>query len=290
MRRIPEAPSPYYPPRARWHTRLREFGWRRGQRARQRWKGKTPGVTLARLLLALFIPGLGFYWRGHPRAAFLTMAGILLLAMLFLYYLGQLAGNLAFGLLLSVHAVSLNFYLDPLVRGRGLQARLAFALVILVMMGGLVYLPARRYLERRWFLPLRIAGRVVVVRRVLPEQIHRGDQFVFRYQGGRGQGWVVRSGLAHGEVLAIPGDTVTFRPGWILVNQRRRPSFPGMPSDDGLVVRERQWFTWPQLEWRAGRRAVEGDLTSELLRVGAVGYDQLVGKLCDHWFGRKQTL
>ena len=143
--------SPYYPPRARWYSPLLGFGGvlRRRLLALDRFRLPQQGPSLGGVLGSLLVPGLGFLLRGPRWVGSLVLAVCLFLLLLFFVETGSQAGNVAFGLLLSVHSTSLMYLFEPWLAGTRLRTRIFVAMALLLALGGLVYLPARNLIETR---------------------------------------------------------------------------------------------------------------------------------------------
>src|ERR1019366_3092617 len=109
--------SSYYPPRARWYSRLLFMtGGLRRHLALDRLRLPS-GVPFSRGVASFLVPGLGFYLRGLRLWGRAAMGFCALLALVFFVGLGSTVGNLAFGLLLSIHVTSLIYVLEPWLAG-----------------------------------------------------------------------------------------------------------------------------------------------------------------------------
>ena len=99
-------PSAYYPPRAKWYSRL-WYPWFRFIRALQvdRLSSKL-GVSFGQFLLSLILPGFAFIASDWPRVGLAMTISYALSLVWFFIALGQPTGNLVFGLMLSLHATS----------------------------------------------------------------------------------------------------------------------------------------------------------------------------------------
>src|SRR5215831_899616 len=100
--------SSYYPPRARWYTRLffvpAERVRRRLHLDRLRWPG---GISMGDFFLSLALPGFAFFALGRQRLGWIFAAGYGITLLLFVIALGYALGNIAFGILISLHATSI---------------------------------------------------------------------------------------------------------------------------------------------------------------------------------------
>src|ERR1041385_644227 len=136
-----EVVSPYYPPRARWYGGLFYFTYA-FRRALHLERVHLPtGVSPFQFLLSLIVPGVGFVVRGR-RMWGLTVLGIYMLSMLvFVMALGYPLASLAFGLLVSAHAIGV-FYLELFwLRDFSPPGKIVTALATLVGVWLVVYFP-----------------------------------------------------------------------------------------------------------------------------------------------------
>src|SRR5579859_314776 len=154
---IHEETSPYYPPRARWYSGIVSLfeafcRWSHLDRieADLTWPKE---VKVWQLLAGAVVPGLAVWFRGPRWAGQLALGAAVLFPLIFLAGLGFLVGNLAFGLLVSLHVTGLVYYCEPLLVRHSLWLRLWFTVVVLVLMGREVYLPVRDYVQSHWFMP-----------------------------------------------------------------------------------------------------------------------------------------
>src|SRR5712671_3680103 len=157
--------SPYYPPRARWHSSL--FQAADGIRRRVGLDAIHLGEGLPGrfLVCGLLVPGLAFYLRGQRRIGQALVACGALLAVVFIIWLGYPLANMAFGLLLSLHTTSILFLFSPWLAEVRLPYRVMLGMALLTMIGAGVYGPLRNLLQRHCWMPLRVHGRVVVVQK-----------------------------------------------------------------------------------------------------------------------------
>src|SRR5262249_52300047 len=93
--------------------------------------------------------------------------------------LGRPLGNLAIGLLISIHAVGLTCVLEPWFADAPFRTRLRLSLGLLIAVGLVVYLPARNLIEARWFAPVRIYDRVIVVAKFKTPHVNRGEWLAY---------------------------------------------------------------------------------------------------------------
>jgi hypothetical protein len=285
-----KADSPYYPPRARWYSGvLTDLDKIRRHLMLDRLRPPA-SVPIGQALIALLVPGLGFWLRGVRIWGYLAVGACLVCGCWFVVDLGHPGGNTAFGLLVSIHAMSLGYLLEPCLGGAEFRYRILFSLAVLIALGCAVYLPARNYLQTHWFMPLRVADKVVVVQsRSSPGRLQRGDVIAYRYEGFGDHGWYVRDGMGCAPILALAGDRVVFSTNGVAVNGRAHPLQEHMPQAGDLVVGQNQWLIWPQVGIHGGHVG-EAVISAALLRVAPVDHTNFVGKPYRRWFWREQEL
>ena len=293
---IPEPESSYYPPRARWYSRIFYVG--------RAWRHR---LALDRLSLPLevkpgglaagfFVPGLAIWLRGPALWGRAALAGSLALLLFFMVWLGYPAANLAFGLLLSLHVTGLVYYCQPLLAGEPFRSRLGFTFLALLAVGLFLYLPVCALLvNNHWLTPLRVQGRVVVVQRLVqPRNIQRGDWVAYALhaseQGPHGDVVEVQSGMGLGRVLAEAGDRVEFGTNSFSVNGHSLTNRPFMPAGGEFIVPEKHWFIWPDLDISGHGNVRPESIQKAILELASVEETQYYGKPFRRWFGRKQTL
>lgn len=293
----PTADSPYYPPRARWYS----FIYTPGDLIRRRLaldRLRLPqGMTAVETVAAFLVPGLAVRLRGPALWGYAALGACAALLAVFIVGMGYSCANLALGLLISTHATGFVYYCNPLLAAQPFRWRLSFTLLVLLSIVLLLYLPARRVLEEHWLVPLRVHGRVMVIRRMpLMAPVQRGDWLAYRldeteigenYHGGT---VLLTGGITLGRVLAVAGDTVTFTNGSYLVNGVAQASLPHMPDRGGWLVAEKHWFIWPNLGISGYGDVGEARLGGALLGLANVAETNYFGEPFHRWFWRKQTL
>lgn len=291
----PATRSPYYPPRAgsevrvRRHFRHASTGIRR---LAQVVKRRTPSApSLAQTLGALLVPGLVFHLSGPRFVARLiwgTMAGALLV---FVAGLGTLAGNVAFGILISAHAISVSHVLRPTVMRCRLAVQMLAGLAVFVLLTQLIYMPARNWFYEHVAMPLQIEGRTVVVNpRAGSQGIAKGDWVAYHITGGGGHTVRVHAGYGLGPVLAMPGDHVGFGQASVIVNGLVNPQPGSMAVSEEIMVPAGTWFIWPKLRVAQAHGVSKAQLSAVLRQMALVPQTQFVGRPFGRWFFRKQTL
>src|SRR5689334_9188552 len=112
-----KAVSPLYPPRARWYGGIYDLGFRMRCRFALERLRIPQGVRFTHAIGGFLIPGAAFWFRG----LFLIGTAVLLAALVLLTVtavsLGTGTSNLAFGLLISLHAVGLVYLFEPWLVG-----------------------------------------------------------------------------------------------------------------------------------------------------------------------------
>jgi len=292
---IQAAESAYYPPRARWYSFLFTFG-NKVRRCLALDRIHLPqAMTLGGTVASFLIPGLGFYLRSPKLWGYAAFAGCGLAAFGSVAGYGQMAGNVALGMLLSIHVSGFVFYCDPLIREEPFQSRLLYTLLALIAIGLLIYLPGRIYVKTHWLIQVQENGKVILVQRTFPVgAVQRADWVAYRLAGNEdwraGGGVVVRSGLGFGRVQAVAGDTVRFSAGTFSVNGRSQAPLPHMPTSGEVVVPEKNWFIWPELGITGHGHIGEENLSSTMLQLAIVPEEHYLGRSLNRWFWRRQIL
>ena len=106
---------------------------------------------------------------------------------------------------------------------------------------------------------------------------------------GGGAIWL-QAGFSWGPVLAVAGDRVTFSTNSFSVNGAAQPLRPHMPAGGELVVPEKHWFVWPELDINGHGNYGEANLSAVMLQLATVSEVTFVGKPFRHWFWRRQIL
>lgn len=295
---VQDESSPYYPPRARWYSPVFYLGnVLRRRLALDRLK--LPRTMKAGELIAGFlIPGLAVWLRGPRMWGYGALTASLLFFLTFVVWLGYSVGNLAFGLLISLHASGFAYYCNPLMAGEPFSRRLSFTFLLLLAIGLLLYMPARHLLLEHCVVPLRINNQVIIVRRsVSAQHVQRGDWVAYSLdRDATGENYhngtvILENGLSLGPVLAVPGDRVTFSTNSFSVNEIVHTNLlPHMPTAGEFTVPENHWFIWPTLGISGHGDVGEARISSAWMGLADVDESQLIGQPLHHWFWRKQIL
>ncbi len=287
--------SSYYPPRARWHTRLFSNAARPVRRYIDLDKFRPSSRLPPGLLIpSLALPGFSFLMYGRRLVGWLCLAAWLAAAGVFTVALGFPAASIAYGLVISLHAMSIVFLEGLWLKEASFGTRLGATMLTLFAVWALVYAPLVGLVERRWIVPLRVGDRVLIVHKgVAPKSIQRGDWLAYeisgdRYAGDGEQGVYLGSGLGIDPVLALPRDHVRFTPQAVFVNDQPRPRAPHMPEQGELVIPEKVWFIWPSLDIYRGGRGTEASISATMQRTAMVSQKQIIGRPFKKWFGRRQ--
>jgi len=225
----------------------------------------------------------------------LFVTGYILGLLLFVAALGYFAANVAYGVMISVHATSFIFLEGLWFVGDRFRVRLVAAICTLLMVWGLIYAPVVHFVENHWLMPLRVGNHVLVVHRTASGSIRRGDRVAYlisedRSGAARGDRVYISEGFGIERVLASPRDRVRFTPGKLFINEQPVAALPHMPAEGEFVVPEKVWFIWPALDIRLRGGAPEGDISAAFQRLAMVPENEIVGKAFMSWFGRRQSL
>jgi hypothetical protein len=287
--RMAKVISSYYPPRARWYARTFDLGARVRRRL---WLDRVrlpPVKSLAGCLGSIAIPGYGFYARGRRLWGELARAISTLSAAIFITELGRPLGNIAFGLIISIHAAGLAYFCEPLLVGVRFRFRVLCSVAFVAALYMLLYLPVRNVVEHHWLAPLQVNGKVMVVQkfRAAPT-LQRGVLIAYTiHEGGDHQAGYVVGGLGVTPVLAVAGDRVRFEPDRFEVNGIPQARMATMPTSGELIVPEKHWFVWPELAM-GGHGGPPAALDQLLLRLAIISEDQFAGRPFKRWFWHRQ--
>jgi len=288
--------SPYYPPRQRWYTKL-WYPWY-ALRRRIQLNVLTDTFDLPvrhKVLLGMVVPALSFRWYGWPLLSWVLMAAYGLFVIGFFVFIGLPAATLSLSVIVSIHAASILQMQKRALTGASLGLRILWSLAVFVMVSQLIYSPLCRLLERRWFMPLQVAGRVLIIRtNAHARDVKRGDQVAYRIGGRIGTAslsWAhVSEGYGLGPVLAVAGDNISFLTNGVSINGELLPRRDYMPTSGSIVVKENHWFIWPRLDINEHGERGDAAVTELMTDLAMVPESAFVGVPYDHWLWRRQTL
>lgn len=288
--------SPYYPPRAGWHSPLLNGIEAVRRRLHLRSIQMSFDLDIYKTVVGFLVPGVAVYFCWPERLGRTALLVAALLAFVFLSELGHPLGNLALGMLLSLHVTGFVQWCVPVV-GTFLSRRIGFTVLTLAALICLVYLPVRDLLARV-AVPLQIEDHVVIVHPIFSTKtIRTDDQIAFNIPTGtlRSEGGVYfydnigfHAGMALAPVLAVPGDHLSFSKTTFSVNGVRHPALPYMPESGDVVLPFKMWFIWPNLKIRAGEGFAESHISSTLMHMALVSQSQMVGRPYHRWFWHRQ--
>jgi hypothetical protein len=258
--------SPYYPRRARWYARIFYFvGAIRHRLALDRIY-LPKDITVGGLVGSFFIPGLAVYLRGPRLSGKAAMTGCALLSAIFIVWLGNTAANLAFGLMLSIHTTGFVYYCGPFLSDKEFRYRILFTIGTMLFLGLCFYTPLQGTIQKHWFMPLRMGGRVIVVSvRTTPDSLKIGDWAAFRGSAS-GAGEINEGGILLGPVIGLGGDHV-----------------------DSLDVPEKHWLIRAEF-FRYYTHDPFGTRSGIVQQTAVVSREEFVGRPFKRWFFRKQIL
>lgn len=290
--------SPFYPPRARWWSRL--FSpWFRFQRALHLEKIHCPnGYTTGETFLSLFVPGFSFLVSGRRMLGFAVLGIYAVAVPVYFVRLGFTEGNFAYGLLLAAHSMSVFHLLSHWLGEMELLNKLGVAFGSLLVVWLVLYLPAVNWFERHVAVPLLVRGQVVVMHpHLVPAEVRRGDRIMFNLDekqigqahGGEGAVWV-RAGVGWGPVLALPGDQILFSTNVFSVNGVGQTNLARMPNSGEMLLPTNRWFVWPEFAIYSRGNVSETNISALIFQLASVSATQMTGRPYPSWFGRKQKI
>ena len=240
------------------------------------------------MIASCLVPGLAFYLRARFWGGIAMLASALL-TIVFFAELGRFTANAAFGLLLAIHATGLNYLAEPWLREVRFRFRILFSMLMLLALGGILYMPVRAFLENHFFTPWQINDRILVIQKFeTPPTLKRGEWIGYTIAGGGDHGAYVAGGPGLGPVLATAGDRVRFTPSALEVNGIPQPRLGHMPEAGELVVPGKCWFVWPDFAMAGHGNVAEATVSSLMLQMATISESQFVGIPYKHWFWHRQ--
>jgi hypothetical protein len=124
--------------------------------------------------------------------------------------------------------------------------------------------------------------------------VQRGDRLLYSIGGnetyhGHGGVWV-QPGFGWGPVLAVAGDTIRFSTNAFFINGQEQPRLPHMPTTGEVLVPEKHWFIWPELDISGHGNVGEANISAIMLQMATVSQEQFIGKPFKRWLWRRQIL
>jgi len=283
-------PSPYYPPRARWHRHLYQvaYAWRRQLHLDQI---KLPvQTTVPRFCASLVLPGFAFIDGGWKIIGTAVICSWLAAGLIFFAWLGYGSANVAFGTMMSMHVSSILFLMNRAWPGMRIRDRFILSLAVLGVVGQLVYASGLSLLQERWFMPLKMGDKVYVIdRKALINQLRVGDLAAYQSEGTPAEGGVrIRGGYLLDRLIAGPGDQVDFRAAEFLVNGVAHPALPLMPEKVQVTVPQNTWLIWPTLHIVTRNNVTQESISRSVLDMALVRRKEIIGKPFKRWFWRTQ--
>jgi hypothetical protein len=242
---------------------------------------------IGQLVLSLILPGWALLWSKRPLWGLVLGTVYCVSAAIFLVWVGYPISNFALTVMISIHAGGIL----RVEQSIGLWKRILHSVLIFLAVSVLVYVPLRNQMERHWLMPLRINGRVVVIRTGPIGVVKRGDQIAYRLPSIRLPSlMILEEGCTLGRVMAVAGDEIAFRPDGVLVNSESRPRSSQMPTKETIYVAQSCWFIWPEMTI-SGRGNIGAETIQQaMMQLAIVPQSNYVGVPYQRWFWRKQVL
>jgi hypothetical protein len=282
--------SAYYPPRARWFSRL----WYPWHHLRQisflRQIPPCRDLSTTQFLAACLVPGYILRFYQYRRAAKAVTVGFFAALLLFILAYGYLAANLAFGLMISAHATSLALLLQRWFQPGQIRGRVMLSILSLLTVVAFIYLPLRAGMFGL-FVPLDTGHGVVIFRHgPPPASVLRGQTIAFELnESDLNSAIVMLDGYGIEPVLALAGDRVEFSRDGFAINGILQPAMTNMPTRGEIVVPENYFFVWPRFAINAHNQSAEA-VSARVLKTSMIARDQILGPPCQRWFGMRQPV
>jgi hypothetical protein len=246
-------------------------------------------LSLKDSLLCFCLPGYSLWLFKLYNHALILVASYLLAFVVFIIRLGFVDGTMAYSLMISLHACSQAYVIQRLYADETFRHRIMRVFLVALSLLVFVYLPFQWLLLPRFFVPVRVHGKVVVVCTGVPAvtSVKRGDWVAYNIPPLSGPGYRVEGGLSFDLVRGVSGDKLVFKGKDMEINGNPEPRPDFLPATGEWIVPPGQWFIWPSLTRRGGH-GVGVDL-SILQELSLVSTNQYVGMAFKSWFGRKQV-
>jgi hypothetical protein len=222
---------------------------------------------------------------GYRRTGYGTVGLFGVALLMFVIWFGQPLGWAAVTVIIALHSIALGVWLGRMVpQGRLIAVPVAFV----VLMAGL-YWPLEQGLSRL-VLPVQTVDGVVIVNRLVPSTLQRGDLVAFRIAASTDRSQVrTRAGIGLERILAGPGETVRFSEDEFAIGKETWPRRDYMPKSGEIHLGPDQWFVWPTFQVR-NHRVDEAGVAAVFLEHSVIPRSELLGVPCKRWFWRKAQL
>ncbi len=216
-------------------------------------------MKIGELAAGFLIPGLAVWRRGPRRWGKAALAGSAVLLLIFIVWLGYAAANLAFTLLIALHATGFVYYCNPLMARKPLRSRMMFTILVLLALGLGLYRPIQHAIQTHWLMPLRNGNQVIIVAvRSQPAGLKRGDWAAF----------MTDKRVVFGPIMGLGGDQV-----------------------NSTTVPENHWLIREQIARRYYYNVSFVSSHSDIFeQLTVVSPGEFVGTPLHRWFWRKQIL
>ncbi len=287
--------SSYYPPRAsdRWIPK----GWSQALDRIYLWikrgwlfapASESLSLQSFDLILGALIPGYGYSLVGQRRLGQLMFSGWVVCGLLLVIFLASSFTGYLLIAMTSCHANGVGtLWMQCLKAIKKQKLSLAFQILIPLVCFGvylvLLYQPAFKGFQNTLASPQRIVPlnkSVLINPRVAAFELRRGDFIAFHHAEIRTGNFLLRRGLLTGRVLALPGDRIEFTPHSVSINGQSLRREPSMPTEGKIVLRGKQWFVWPTVQFDG----------LDPLHFAVVDQTALMGRAYDRWCFFKQNL
>lgn len=276
--------SEFYPPRATWWSPLRSM-W---QPVGRFFSFHLEHISISpfQILPSLLIPGYAFRLSKWPWLGMVFMAAFVTCLAVYFVRLGFGISTWAYAILFGIHVSSVAYLFKFMVPYRSVFLRVGAALSASFLLAALVYLPLQNQISK-YVLPMKRGNEVVLIKRFNLTPLQRGDWVAYRIKEAGGSGVRLQRGSAIEQILAAPGDKISFGETTFSINGKAFPRLQHMPISGDQVVPEKHWFAWPTFE--VFRRGVpETAITPLVMANSLVNEKTLIGKPYSRWFWRKQ--
>lgn len=233
------------------------------------------------------LPGLGHVRHNQRHAGFVILAAWTLLLVSALLMIGSARSWLLIFAAISLHSLAFSLLLAPVLQRMPFVRRALAGMGLYLALLGMIYYPIYAVASRT-FRVLPVAwihdsgdlreGDVLLYTSdwTRPEIWRRGDLVVVRIDPLQSGGTVMRGGYAVDRIVGLPGDTVSFKNGELLVNGEAPPpeamplrGLAGIPEFRAAVARGQYVVIPTSLRWNtaAEHRAAVRAMVQKASRV-----------------------